>query len=155
MWSTATHHCVTDLFGDRLCREDVEKPPCGHYDQGMNPHLRDLLEKATAGKLSDAESKQAIADARRELTADHHVLLQDLNDVAAAEAALPRRGEPLEVYRGVEIYAITCGVTRMMCVVKTVTLISCTREGIRGMIDEALDGSPYSDRRRRRTPSLN
>ena len=112
----------------------------------MNPHLRELLEKATAGKLSEAESKQAIVDARREVTADHHALLQDLNDVVAAEAALLRRDEPIEIYRGAEIYAVTFGVTRMTaadtagrarfkCIVKTVTVtfISC----------------------RRRTPSLN
>ena len=130
----------------------------------MNPYLRELLEKATAGQLSEAESKKAIADARREVTADHHVLLQDINDVVAAEAALRRRGEPIESYRGAEIYAITLGVThttgaagraRFKCIVKTVNLISCTRQGVRSMIDEALDGSPYSDRRRRPTPSLN
>jgi hypothetical protein len=132
----------------------------------MNPHLRELVETATAGKLSEAESRQAIADARREVTADHHALLQDLNDVVAAEAALRRRGEPIEIYRGAEIYAIILGVTVMMgadtagrarfkCTVKSETFIDCTRQGIRRMIDEALDGSPYSDRRRRRTPSLN
>ena len=132
----------------------------------MNPHLRELVEKVAAGRLGEAESRRAIADARHEVTADHHALLQDLNDVVAAEAALLRRDEPIEIYRGTGIYTITLGVTRMTaadtagrarfkCVVKTVTLISCTREGIRSMIDEALDGSPYSDRRRRRTPSLN
>ena len=79
----------------------------------MNPHLRELVEKGTAGKLSEAESKQAIVDARREVTADHHALLQDLNDVIAVEAALRRRGEPIETYRGAEIYSVTIGVTRM------------------------------------------
>ena len=119
----------------------------------MNPHLRELVEKVASGGLGEAESKQAVADARREVMADHHVLLRDLNEVVTAEAALRRRGEPIETYRGAEICAITLGVTRMTpadtagrerfkCIVRTVTFISCTREGIRGMIDEALDGSP-------------
>ena len=136
----------------------------------MDAHLRELIDKVVAGKLGGSEARQAIAQARLELTADHQALLRgvtaipaqdnsaidhqvflrDLNAVLTAETALRRRVEPIETYRGVEIYAITLGVLvmkrsgalgcgRFKCTVRTAILIDNSRDGVRRMIDEALD----------------
>jgi hypothetical protein len=153
--------------------ENLEKSLSVRYYRGMNSHVRELVEKAAAGKLSKAEARQAVVDARRELMVDHRVLLRDLNatiagrgrmvdhqvflrDLSAiitAEAALRRRAEPIETYRGVEIYAITLGIrvmtgadtagrARFKCIVRAVIFIDNSCDGIRRMIDEALEASP-------------
>jgi hypothetical protein len=130
----------------------------------MDTHLRELLEKAKAGELSETEAMQVVADARRSVLADQASFLQNLNAILAAEEAMLFRaqpstkleyatnGEPSETYRGVEIYSIllgvhstraikTAGLTRYKCAVNSATLIGNTHDAIRSMIDEALGAS--------------
>lgn len=103
-----------------------------------------------------AKVVQALADARRGLHVVHQGFLRDLNVVIAAEAAIRSRGsesstksKPIETYHGVEIYSTVLGLdsfkagskeglVRYKCDVSAVVLISCTREGIREMIDKRI-----------------
>jgi hypothetical protein len=91
------------------------------------------------------------------------LFFQDLHAVLVAEAAIgfvsytlttksePKAAtnrQPTEIYGGVEIYSIVLGrkrpmagqsngLARFKCEVNATTVVSCTREGIRAMIDRA------------------
>jgi hypothetical protein len=112
--------------------------------------------QALAPVIVAERARHPVADARHAVSAAHKAFLRDLNATLAAEAALRRRTEPIETYRAIDIYAISLGtavIRRFKCIVKTETFISCTCEGIRSMIDEALRTKTRSPKPRPSSPS--
>ena len=59
----------------------------------MDAHLREQIEKATAGELTPAEAMQVVADARRSVLADQASFFRDLNAILAAEEAMQDRAQ--------------------------------------------------------------
>jgi CheY-like chemotaxis protein len=116
------------------------------FDASHRAFLTALSTVVEAERDSDEKVKQAARDARRDMSAAHRDLIRDLNMILAAEAAVRLAGEAPENYRGVEIVPVALGLVsmsgaaagclRFKSTVGAATLVSCTREGIRSMIDE-------------------